>query len=32
MGYANIIGRKNEISTLERRYNSNKSEFIVIYG
>lgn len=32
MGYANIIGRKDEINTLERRYNSNKSEFIVIYG
>lgn len=32
MGYANIIGRKDEINTLERRYNSNKSEFIAIYG
>lgn len=32
MGYANIIGRKDEISCLERRYNSSKSEFIAIYG
>lgn len=32
MGYANIIGRKEEINILERRYNSKKSEFIAIYG
>ena len=32
MGYGNIIGRKDEINTLERRCNSNKSEFIAIYG
>lgn len=32
MSYANIIGRKEEINALERRYNSNKSEFIAIYG
>ena len=32
MKYQNIIGREEEISTLERLYKSNKSEFIAIYG
>lgn len=32
MGYANIIGRTDEIMKLERLYNSRKSEFIAIYG
>ena len=29
---ANIIGRKKEITELERLYNSKKSEFVVVYG
>ena len=32
MSYANIIGRVEEIATLERLYNSTKSEFVAIYG
>ena len=32
MSYANIIGRTEEIATLERLYNSTKSEFVAIYG
>ena len=32
MGYANIIGRKEEIMKLERIQDSNKSEFVAIYG
>lgn len=32
MSYPNIIGRKTEISRLERLYKSNKSEFVAIYG
>jgi len=32
MSYANIIGRGIEIEKLERLYNSNKSEFVAIYG
>ena len=32
MGYANIIGRKEEIKKLERIINSQKSEFVAIYG
>lgn len=32
MGYTNIIGRKEEITKLERIYNSRKSEFVAIYG
>ena len=32
MKYPNIIGRENEISTLERLYKSKKSEFDAIYG
>lgn len=32
MSYANIIGRKDEIATLERIYKSSKSEFVAIYG
>ena len=32
MGYANIIGRNDEIQKLERLYNSRKSEFVAIYG
>ncbi|MBR6285251.1 MAG: ATP-binding protein [Muribaculaceae bacterium] len=29
---ATIIGRKHEISELERLYNSKKAEFVVVYG
>ena len=32
MGYANIIGRQEEIMKLERIHDSNKSEFVAIYG
>ena len=32
MGRKNIIGRPLEIEELEARYNSDKSEFIAIYG
>lgn len=32
MSYANIIGRSVEIDKLTRLYNSNKSEFVAIYG
>jgi len=32
MKYQNVIGRKEEIATLERLYKSQKSEFIAIYG
>ena len=32
MGYANIIGRKEEIQKLERILSSQKSEFVAIYG
>lgn len=32
MRYPNIIGRTTEIEMLERAYNSNKSEFLAIYG
>ena len=27
-----IIGRKNEIKTLERLYNSGRAEFVAVYG
>jgi uncharacterized protein len=27
-----IIGRKNELKTLERCYQSKKSEFLILYG
>ena len=27
-----IIGRKEEIKILERKYNSKKSEFVIVYG
>ena len=32
MAYNNIIGRNEEIKSLERFYKSSKSEFIAIYG
>ncbi len=32
MRYPNIIGREQEIATLERLYKSKKSEFVAIYG
>lgn len=32
MKYQNIIGREEEIATLERLYKSQKSEFVAIYG
>lgn len=32
MNTDNIIGRKEELRTLERLYNSDKSEFLAIYG
>ena len=32
MKYPNVIGREAEISTLERLYQSRKSEFVAIYG
>ena len=32
MAYQNIIGREEEIATLERLYKSQKSEFVAIYG
>lgn len=32
MSYANVIGRSKEIGILERICNSNKSEFVAIYG
>ncbi len=32
MKYQNIIGREEEIATLERLYQSQKSEFVAIYG
>lgn len=32
MAYANIIGRKEEIAKLERIFESQKSEFVAIYG
>ncbi len=32
MKYSSIIGREQEIATLERLYKSKKSEFVAIYG
>ena len=32
MKYSSIIGREEEISVLERLYNSKKSEFLAVYG
>ncbi|MGM9740373.1 MAG: ATP-binding protein [Candidatus Cryptobacteroides sp.] len=32
MNTENIIGRQEELATLERLYNSDKSEFLAIYG
>ncbi|MCF0220273.1 MAG: ATP-binding protein, partial [Muribaculaceae bacterium] len=32
MANANIIGRNSETQKLERLYNSQKSEFVAIYG
>ena len=32
MKYQNIIGREEEIATLERLYKSQKAEFVAIYG
>lgn len=32
MKYSNIIGRKQEIASLERIFKSKKSEFVAIYG
>ncbi len=27
-----MIGRRKEVETLERLYNSNKSQFVAVYG
>lgn len=27
-----MIGRKNEITTLDRLYNSNRAQFVAVYG
>ena len=32
MNTENIIGRQEELATLGRLYNSDKSEFLAIYG
>lgn len=32
MAYKNIIGRKEEITMLEKFFNSSKSEFVAVYG
>ena len=32
MKYSSIIGRKQEIASLERIFKSKKSEFVAIYG
>jgi uncharacterized protein len=32
MAVQKIVGRKNELETLDRVFNSNKSEFIILYG
>ena len=31
-GIQTIIGRKNELETLDRVYRSKKSEFLILYG